>query len=450
MRGGSRLSYTTRVTLLALASGLPGIIVALALLWRAQLDTTLKGAFILVVLGSWIALVHALREGIARPLRTLSNLLAALREGDYSVRGRLPSAGTLTNDPLAGLLLEFNFLSDTLREQRLGVLEADALLRQVMDEMDMALFAFDSTRHLRWLNRAGRQLLGEPAARLVDKTASELGLAGCLEGEVPRTLTGLFGGRSVPWELRRREFRQGGISHQLVVLTDLQRTLHEEERLAWQRLVRVLGHEINNSLTPIQSIASSLQELVQQTPPPEDWEEDVARGLSIIHRRSEALGRFMSAYARLAKLPPPRMVTVDVGAWVRRVAELESRLPVSVREGPAVSLQGDGDQLDQLLINLVRNAVDAAMETGGGVVLSWSLTASHVEVWVEDQGPGLSATTNLFVPFFTTKPAGSGIGLVLGRQIAESHRGSLSLENRTDERGCRARLRLPLRPSTSA
>ncbi|OJH38553.1 sensor histidine kinase [Cystobacter ferrugineus] len=449
MSRGPWLSYTGRVTLLALASGLPGILIALAFLWKAELDTAAQWSLTLLVLGSWIALVRVLREGLARPLRTLSNLLAALREGDYSVRGRLPLASTLANEPFAALLMEFNVLSDTLREQRLGALETDALLRQVMDEMDVALFAFDSARHLRWLNRAGRQLLGEPITRMLDKSASELGLAECLEGEEPRTLTGLFDGRGGPWELRRREFRQGGISHQLVVLTDLQRVIHEEERLAWQRLVRVLGHEINNSLTPIQSIASSLQELVQQTPPPEDREEDLARGLSIIHRRSEALGRFMSAYARLAKLPPPRLAPVDVGTWVRRVAELESRLPVRVREGPAISIQGDGDLLDQLLINLVRNAVDAAMETGGSVVLSWSSSASHVEVWVEDQGPGLSSTTNLFVPFFTTKPTGSGIGLVLGRQIAESHRGSLSLENRHDERGCRARLRLPLRPSAS-
>jgi signal transduction histidine kinase len=207
--------------------------------------------------------------------------------------------------------------------------------------------------------------------------------------------------------------------------------------------VRVLGHELNNSLTPIHSIAGSLRSLLDCEPLPSDWKHDAQRGLDVISGRAEALSRFMAAYARLARLPPPRFVTVDVAAWVRRVVSLETRLAVAVAAGPEAAIRGDSDQLDQLLINLLGNAVDAALETRGGVAIGWKQTGRHLEIWIEDEGPGLANTTNLFVPFFTTKAGGSGIGLLLSRQIAEGHGGSLTLENREWGCGCVARLRLP-------
>jgi two-component system nitrogen regulation sensor histidine kinase NtrY len=214
--------------------------------------------------------------------------------------------------------------------------------------------------------------------------------------------------------------------------------------LAWQRLVRVLSHEINNSLTPIKSIAGSLLTILERTPRAADADDDLRGGLGIIGGRAEALSRFMSAYALLARLPAPRPQPVDVGIWLRRAAGLETRVPVSVQPGPALVIQADGDQLDQLLINLVRNAADASLETNGGVCLAWSRQDGQVDVEVIDDGPGLATTANLFVPFYTTKPSGTGIGLVLCRQIAEAHGGVLSLENRPGRRGCVARLRLPV------
>jgi signal transduction histidine kinase len=219
--------------------------------------------------------------------------------------------------------------------------------------------------------------------------------------------------------------------------------LREEELKAWQRLVRVIGHELNNSLAPIKSIAASLGSLLNR-PKTDDWQEDMQQGLSVIGSRAESLSRFMSAYARLAKLPEPTLAPVSVSDWVQRAAGLETRLPVAVAAGPELTVQADGDQLDQLLINLIRNAADAADETGGGVRVGWSKNRRYLEVWVEDDGPGLSSEANLFVPFFTTKPGGSGIGLVLCRKITEAHGGSLTLENRQGPPGCVAKLRLPL------
>jgi signal transduction histidine kinase len=277
-----------------------------------------------------------------------------------------------------------------------------------------------------------------------------LGLEDCLrlrEADAPLALAKGFpgdGGQLRRWGVRRSTFRERGVPHQLLVIGDLSRPLREEELKAWQRIVRVLGHELNNSLAPIKSIAGSLSSLLARPQLPEDWREDVRSGLDVVSSRAESLSRFMESYARLARLPPPRVAPVELGRLVRRAADLETRVRVSVLPGPELTVRADADQLEQLLINLLRNAADASLVTGGAVRTGWRAAGNgQVEVWVEDEGLGLANTSNLFVPFFTTKPGGSGIGLVLSRQIAEAHGGALTLENRRGERGCEARLRLP-------
>ena len=230
---------------------------------------------------------------------------------------------------------------------------------------------------------------------------------------------------------------------QLLVLTEVGRVLREEERLAWQRIVRVIGHEINNSLAPISSIAASLVELSRREERPADWDQDLRRGLEIIAGRSEGLTRFMAAYSRLARLPAPQRASVDVAALVQRVSALETRASVRVIDGERVSAELDADQVEQALINLIANAVDATRDTGGDVVVSWEATPHRVTIRVMDDGPGVPQSANLFVPFFTTKPNGSGIGLALCRQIAEGHGGSLQLRNRVGTRGAEAVLVLP-------
>src|SRR5579864_1178628 len=249
-------------------------------------------------------------------------------------------------------------MGGTLLEQRLGALEATTLLRKVMEEIDVAIFAFDSEHRLRLVNRAGERLLAKPAERLTGRSADELDLAECLEGEPARILQATFPSGPGRWALRRSIFREHGLPMQLVVIGDLTRPLREEELLAWQRLVRVLGHELNNSLTPIKSIAGSLENLVASDTPPPDWQEDARRGLAVIATRSEALSRFMSAYARLAKLPQPTLAPVGVGELVRRVVGLETRVAPQLMAGPELTIQADADQLEQLLINVIRNAAD--------------------------------------------------------------------------------------------
>ncbi|MBI1951112.1 MAG: PAS domain-containing sensor histidine kinase [Acidobacteria bacterium] len=415
----------------------------MAILWTGDFSAKVQWTLSAIVVGAWLGFAFAVRERVVRPLQIASNLLAALREGDFSIRAR----GARHDDALGEVMLEVNELAETLRQQRLGALEATALLRKVMEEIDVAVFAFDGEDRLRLANRAGERLLARPIERLLGAGAAELGLRACLRADAEPILDLTFPGRTGRFEVRRGTFRQGGLAHQLLVLSDVSRALREEERQAWQRLIRVMGHELNNSLAPIRSLAGSLEQLIGRDPKPSDWEDDMRRGLEVIATRSESLSRFMDGYARLARLPPPRFQSVEVGPLVRRVAGLETRLGVTVVPGPETTLKADADQLEQLLINLVRNGVDAALETGGGVRLGWRRVngaPATLEVFVEDDGPGVPNSSNLFVPFFTTRQHGSGIGLVLSRQIAEAHGGTLTLRNRDPEPGCRARLRLPL------
>jgi len=444
-RARARFSHEGRVLLSALLAGLPGVAVSLALLWTGDYTPKVVWTLTTLIVCTWLGFSFAARSRVVRPLQTVSNLLAALGEGDYSVRARSPR----DNDALGEVLREVNTLSETLREQRLGALEASALLRAVMGEIDVAVFAFDPAGRLRLVNRAGERLLDQPAERIHGRTAEEVGLAECLSltaDGAPHTFTRAFpggGGTVRRWGVRRTPFRERGLPHQMLVLSDLSRPLREEELKAWQRLVRVLGHELNNSLAPIRSIAGSLASLIARDPRPADWEEDARRGLSVVASRAESLSRFMQAYARLARLPAPAPAPVDLGALVRRVAGLETRLAVEVEDGPPLTVSADGDQLEQLLINLVRNAADASLVTGGRVQVRWGREGEQAVVTVEDEGQGIANPSNLFVPFFTTKPGGTGVGLVLCRQIAEAHGGTLTLENRADRQGSIARLRLP-------
>jgi nitrogen fixation/metabolism regulation signal transduction histidine kinase len=435
-----KISHDNRILLLALAGGLPGVAVCAILLYVGHFEPRVQWLIDTLLILSWLSFCFAARGRVAGPLRTLANLLEALREGDYSIRARVGDP----REPLGEAMQQVNAMAATLRDQRLGALEATALLRKVMEEIEVAIFAFDPNRVLRLVNRAGEKLLAQPAERLMALDAETLDLAELLDGSTELTIQRSFAGATGRWRISRSLFRQGGVPHQLLVVTDLTRPLREEELQAWQRIVRVLGHELNNSLTPIRSIAQSLESILKTTPRPGDWDEDMSRGLNVISTRSESLSRFMSSYARLAKLPPPRFGAVEINSLLRRAARIETRMPVYFEECPALTIPGDADQLEQVLINLIRNAVDAAQETDGRVFIRHERNGALVEIVVRDEGPGLSNTANLFVPFFTTKRGGSGIGLVLSRQIAEAHNGTLILRNALNGPGCEAVISLPV------
>jgi PAS domain S-box-containing protein len=328
-----RLGHDRRILLLALLVGLPGVTAALGLLalgdFSARLQWTAGTGLVL----AWLGLSVTLREQVVRPLGTLANMLAALKEGDFSIRARVGDG----SDALSLTYLEVNALEEMLRNQRLGAVEATETLRKVLEEIDVAVFAFDPEGTLRIVNRAGERLLGQAADRLTGRAAADLRLSDTLTGVAPRTLEVAFPGGTGRWELRRSVVRQEGYPLQLIALSDLSRALREEERQAWKRIIRVLSHEINNSLAPIKSISGSLESMLRRAELEPDLEEDVHRGLEVISSRAEALGRFMATYAKLARLPQPDLADVDVPALVRGVADLETRLAVEVVPGPANS-----------------------------------------------------------------------------------------------------------------
>ena len=446
-RPGRRLSFERRLRLWLYLLGLPTAVLCWLLLRKYSVEPLEQGFVLLALALGWMFAVSILVEQIIRPLQTLANVVAALREDDYSFRAR----GGQRNDALGDLALEVNRLASMLQGQRAGALEAMALVERVMGSMQSPVLAFDPEGRLRLLNAAGEEAFGLRIRTALGHSADQLKLERLLNVGDDEVISLGAGQHSARWVVKRTSFRLRGIPHTLLVLSDVSAALREEERLAWERLIRVLGHEINNSLTPIKSIAGSLRGRLAVLNDVPGEQSDFERGLEVIENRSESLNRFLQAYRQLMGLPAPKLKAAPLAALVERVAELERRVAVTVTRSEDVVLQIDADHIEQALINLVRNAADAALSpdamdgSAACVEISWQIAGVEVVISVLDNGPGLTNAGNLFVPFYTTKPGGTGIGLVLAQQIAQAHRGSVQLANRMDGYvGCRADLRLPL------
>lgn len=396
---------------------------------------------VLLLLGFWIGCAFAVRRRLIFPLQTLANLIEAVRCGDYTLRGRRAAPG----DTLGEVVREINRLGETLRRQRLESLEASALVQTVLEELEAAVLAFDDSQRLKLINRAAAELIGRSTESLLGRTAHDLGLEDLLGRDSPAVASLSFSGRTGRFEIRKRIFREGGAPHTLVMVSDLSRALRDEERRAWQRLIRVIGHEINNSLTPIKSLAGTLTDMLSRHTDPAD-RGDVFGGLSLIGDRADSLSKFVATYSQLARLPPPSKQALSLNALLHRLVALQAFTGVAVTAPFETGVAADAGQLEQALINLLKNAVEAMEGNAHCVEVVVSRTRDAVLVEIRDTGPGIANTDNLFVPFFTTKPGGSGIGLALSRQIIEGHGGTLNLENRTDRTGSVARVMLPVPP----
>jgi two-component system nitrogen regulation sensor histidine kinase NtrY len=445
---GRRLSFERRLRHKLWAMGLPAAALAAMLLWDQGWVAAVIG--LLCVAAAWAIVVSLVMESIVRPLQTLANVIAALREDDFSFRAR----GGRRNDAIGDLAIEVNALAGMLQGQRGSAMEAVALAERVMSAMQTPVLAFDGAGRVQMLNPAAERTFGLRIGDVLGRSGAEVGLDGLLIPTEEESVS--LGGKTdgARWVVKRTGFRMRGVPHVLVVLSEVSGALREEERNAWRRLVRVMGHEINNSLTPIKSIAGSLRGRLPMagTSAANGVMQDLDRGLGVIENRAESLNRFLQAYRQLSGLPRPRLATIPVGTLVDRVAHLERGVAVQVQRGREdVRVAVDEDQVQQALINLVKNAVEAALGPDAlaappEVAVGWGVERGEVVIWVLDNGPGITNPDNLFVPFYTTKPQGTGIGLALALQIAEAHQGTVRLTNRIDGHGCRAELRLPFHP----
>ncbi|MGY6554580.1 MAG: sensor histidine kinase [Wenzhouxiangella sp.] len=392
-----------------------------------------------------VLIVWKLPDRILAPLVSLASVLDAVRAGDFSQRLRSDRRGIAGE--LAGSV---NRLSETWRQREGSRRETDALLAKLLYEIDLAIFTFDDAGRLVLANPAAHALVGLRLGPGVE--ARSLELDDFLARDVSDPVQLVFPGGAGRFLVRRRPFRIEGRAHYLLVLTHAEAALGAERREAWQSLVRVLGHEINNSLTPIKSIAQTMAAAAgdkRSSGPALQDSVDLVEGLNLIAARADTLGRFVAGYAALARLPHPRPRPIDLRKLIERVADMETRSKV-LRSGPDITVQADPDQLEQALINLVKNAVDATLDSGAAVEIRWRRNRATVAIEIVDSGPGPPDSENLFIPFFTTKPGGSGIGLLLSRRIAELHGGDLILVQRQDAPGALAQLRLPLAPAPNA
>jgi nitrogen fixation/metabolism regulation signal transduction histidine kinase len=453
-----RLKYEQRIRIWLAILALPAIVSTTALVWKASNSLTITLAAAFGVGLAWAIIVAYFFEQLIRPLQTLANVVSALREDDFSFRAR----GARRGDSLGDLALEINALASTLQSQRSSARDALTLVERVITSMQSPVLAFDNRGCLRLLNPAAESAFQLQRRSVLGMPAAELNLTTLLQAEdetlYANAIASLNDAPQRRWSVRRSTFRLQGVPHTLLVLSDVAAALREEERLAWQRLIRVLSHEINNSLTPIKSLAGSLRTRLQDIPELSSSlaGSELRRGLTVIEERAASLNRFLQAYQQLTRLPAPQLRQVSLGPLLEQVAHLETRVPVEIQLGPPVQLMADPDQLQQLLINLLRNASEAAISQEAvpsrtpHVHISWTTVSSQVTLHIRDNGPGLMNPANLFVPFYTTKPEGSGIGLVLAQQIASAHKGSITLFNNSDGTGCTAELHFPVALSVAS
>ena len=419
-----RSSLTWRVALLAGALVIAAV--ALALLVEDWVDDPVLAAAITaaVMLPITISVVRGPLARVTAMYRALAGTVTSYRDGDFAFSLAWPK-----NDELGELVTAHNALGDTLRAQRESLVQRELLLDTMVQNTPVAMLLCDPGGHIVYANLAARKLLGggrrlEGALlRVLLESAPEP-----LRDAIARGGDGLFvverDDEEEIFYLARSGFRLNGREHELFVLRHLTVELHRQEVRTWKKVIRVISHELNNSLAPIASLAHSGGELVRR-----GKHEQLEKVFATIADRAKHLEQFIQGYARFAKLPAPRP---EPTAWGDLVDRLRSQIELRV-DGALPDTPGrfDPAQLEQALLNLLRNAHESGSPPDG-VQLRVKKLPSAVAIEVSDRGSGMTETvlSNALLPFYSTKRGGTGLGLALVREIAEAHGGRVSLANR--------------------
>jgi two-component system, NtrC family, nitrogen regulation sensor histidine kinase NtrY len=433
-----RMATEARLFLWVLTTAIPAAILLVWLSIESPLPAIAKIA-IAVVLLLWIVIVaDVIRRELLSHVRTLSNIIESTRSQDYSMKA------ARARDPgeLAELYQEVNDLTESLKIGRQSEQELLSILETVVSEINVAIIVFDAHDKIRLVNQLASALLKSTAEQLAGVQFGDTVLAQLSISNEPKLIDFRFPGAEGRWQIRQHHYRHQGQPSRIVFIADLKQVLSDEEIAAWQRLIRVISHEVNNSLTPITSLCQTLTGMLSQSD--READADVRIGLSVIAERAKGLQDFISVYARLARLPEPNRKPFPAVELADRLQRIFAGQPLEIVPFPDVTVFGDPVHLEQALINLIKNGLEANPKGAAAVQLSCVLENDQCEFRIADHGAGIGNPDNLFVPFYTTKHEGAGIGLILCRQIATKHHGSVTLENREEGPGAVARLTVPL------
>ncbi len=438
------ITFENKLLYLALLIGfIPSacLIIALCFLPFSLAAKILLMFFILVIV---IYGAFFIRQKVVFQLRTSANLIESMNCGDHSVRARQDHSGGVLNE----FNQTFNKLSESLAQQRLLTKEHQILLNKVISQIDVAIIAIDNKSGISLMNPNAEKLFKCRFEEVENWPVSTLGLQNIIAGEHRKVVEFEIEHAKKKVYIYTDEYFENGVKHKLIFITDIQSILRDEEYLVWQKLLRVLSHEINNSLAPIASISETLTRLLKQPITQNYFEQelkaDVQDGLSVITERANSLNNFIKRYQELTKLPLPDKKLVNLSSLINTVIALFGDSIITAN-GPKLMVYADESQVQQVLINLVKNALQAMHGEQDGVLsIVWVKDEKLINIKLTDQGTGISNLDNIFVPFYTTKEQGSGIGLVLSRQIINNHGGDLTLANRTEQQGVEATITLPI------
>lgn len=425
MTSGLRLSLLTRWSALVGTLLTLGIVIALALeYWFPNRPLLVLGVCLLCVVPLSIITIRSQLMPMLSLFRALAGTVTSYRDGDFSFSLYWPQ-----NDELCDLVAAHNELGKVLRAQRLDLVQRELLLDTMVQNTPVAMLLVADNGPVVYANIAARQMLDEGRKLEGQRLDALLAKATpALADAVARGGDGLFttgdGEDEDVFHLARRRFNLNGRRHELLLLRQLTSELRRQEVQTWKKVIRVISHELNNSLAPLTSLAHSGAELVRR-----GQVERLPQILATIEERTRHLEGFILGYARFAKLPAPRL---EPQRWQDFIARLAEQVPFRVQgELPAEPCAFDAAQLEQALLNLLKNAHESGSPEQA-VTVAVRRVQDVVRIDVQDAGPGMSDTvlTNALVPFYSTKRSGTGLGLALAREIAEAHGGRITLANR--------------------
>jgi two-component system, NtrC family, nitrogen regulation sensor histidine kinase NtrY len=434
-------AFETRLCMLVLAGGLPSLTAIAVAMFHLPLSPYAKALLLSLLTSILVACAAVVRNRVRFHLLTLVNLTEAVRLGEYMLRGSHASG----RDAMGTLVTSINAIAGTLQQQRLETQETRHLLDKVLAEVDVAILAFDESLRLRLANNMALRLLALEEHEAIGKTSGMLGMDFLLsDDDTPiESFEYDFPGKSGTWRIQRSQHLERGNAFRLLFIVDLRAALRAEELNVWKRLTQVISHEVNNSITPIISLSATVQSLLNEVAIDDELAKELNIALELIAQRSQHLHYFVRRYAEMARLPAPNKILTDISPLLSRLPTLvsDTRVTLDLPSGPVIAYC-DPVQLDLVLVNLMKNAREAMMETGV-ISVRCRQESAFWQLEIRDEGMGVTNPGNLFVPFYSTKKNGNGIGLIVSRQIVESHGGSLGLRNRSDRPGCIAELRLP-------